>query len=280
MPHRSRALFGGFLLHIVVLSGALLTVLPFGWMIISSFKNTGEIFRWPPWLLPETIDLFNYVTLFTKWSFGTWYLNSIGLAVLTTLAVLFFSSLAGFGFAKYNFRGKNGLFILLIGSTMIPFQLILIPLFIMISRLGWVDTYVALVVPFVAPAFGIFLMRQFATTVPTDLLDAARMDGASEFGIYRRVVLPLIKPALGTLAILTFLGNWNSFLWPLVVLRSDEKLILPIGLANLSSNVAGQQLAYGVVMAAATLVSIPVVLLFLAMQKQYVAGLTLGSIKM
>lgn len=108
MPHRSRALFGGFLLHIVVLSGALLTVLPFGWMIISSFKNTGEIFRWPPWLLPETIDLFNYVTLFTKWSFGTWYLNSIGLAVLTTLAVLFFSSLAGFGFAKYNFRGKNG----------------------------------------------------------------------------------------------------------------------------------------------------------------------------
>lgn len=270
---------GTLLLYAVAVVGATVTVLPFVWMLFSSFKSNAEIFSFPPRLIPSSWYVDAYARLFAERPFGTWYLNSLGVAVLTTVAVLFFSSLAGFAFAKYDFRGRDALFMVLIGSSMIPFQLILIPLFVVISRLGWVDTYAGLIIPFMAPAVGIFLMRQFISQIPDDLLHAARIDGATDFRIYWLVVVPLLRPALGTLGILTFLGSWNSFLWPLVVIRDQARMTLPLGLQLLQASVAGQQTDYGVIMAAATLVSVPVIIVFLLMQRQFVSGLLSGAVK-
>jgi ABC-type glycerol-3-phosphate transport system permease component len=210
----------------------------------------------------------------------SWYGNSLFVAVILTVAVLFFTSLAGFGFAKYRFKGRNILFILLLGSTMIPFQLILVPLFIFMSKLNWTNGYWSLIIPFMAPAIGIFLMRQFILSIPSELIEAARIDGSSEFGIYWRVILPLARPALAAQAVLTFLGAWNSFLWPLSVLRTQTAMTLPVGMASMIGGVtAGSEPPIGASMAAATLVTIPVVLIFIAVQKQYIAGLTAASVK-
>lgn len=277
--YRTSRGLSSLLLYVVTIIGALATVLPFLWMIFSSFKTNAQIFSYPPSLLPDVFRLDSYAKLFAERPFGTWYLNSVTVAALTTVAVLFFSSLAGFAFAKYNFRGRTLMFLILIGSSMIPFQLILLPLFVVVSRLGWVNEYPGLIVPFMAPAVGIFLMRQFASQIPDDLLDAARIDGASDFRIYWTVVVPLLRPALGTLGILTFLGSWNSFLWPLVVIRDQAKMTLPLGLSLLQAQVPGSVTDYGVIMAAATLVSVPAIVVFLLMQRQFVSGLLSGAVK-
>ncbi len=276
--HRSRWL-SGVLLYLVAIVGALVTVTPFLWMIFSSFKSNSEIFSYPPRLFPTVFRLDAYAKLFSERPFGTWYLNSLSVAALTTLAVLFFSSIGGFAFAKYDFRGRNALFLILLGSTMIPFQLILIPLFVVVSRLGWVNEYAGLIIPFMAPAVSIFLMRQFISQIPDELLDAARMDGANDFRIYWTVVMPLLRPAIGTLGILTFLGSWNSFLWPLVVIRDQAKMTLPLGLSLLQAQVTGTQIDYGEVMAAATLVAVPAIIVFVLMQRQFVSGLLSGAVK-
>jgi ABC-type glycerol-3-phosphate transport system permease component len=222
----------------------------------------------------------NYNRLFDDWPFWSWYANSLIVAVLLTIAVLFLTSLAGFGFAKYRFKGSNILFVLLLGSTMIPFQLVLVPLFIFMSQLKWTNSYWCLIVPFMAPAVGIFLMRQFLLSIPSELIEAARIDGASEIGIYWRVILPLARPALAAQAVLTFLGAWNSFLWPLSVLHSQASMTLPVGMSGMMGGVtAGSEPPIGAAMAAATLVTIPVVIIFISVQKQYIAGLTAASVK-
>jgi ABC-type glycerol-3-phosphate transport system permease component len=213
------------------------------------------------------------------WPFESWYINSMMVATIGTIAVLFFSSLAGFGFAKYNFKGRGVMFGILIASTMIPFQLILIPLFIQVSRLKMINTYAGLIVPFMAPAIGIFLMKQFMSSIPDELLDSARIDGCSEFAIYLNIIVPLLRPAMGTLAIITFLGSWNSFLWPLVILRSETMMTLPIGLARLTENVPGKSRDFGVIMAAASLVSVPIIIVFMAMQRQFISGILSGALK-
>jgi ABC-type glycerol-3-phosphate transport system permease component len=265
--------------YLIVGLGALLTVIPFAWMILASFKNSTEIFRFPPTFLPDPWRFSNYQKLFAERPFDTWYLNSIIVAGIGTVAVLFFSSLAGFGFAKYNFKGRGLMFALLIGSTMIPFQLILIPLFIETSRMKMIDTYAGLIIPFMAPALGIFLMKQYMSAIPNELLDAARIDGATEFGIFWRVVLPLLRPGLATLGIITFLGSWNSFIWPLVMIRRETMMTLPIGLQSLTENVPGKERDFGMIMAAATLVAVPVIIVFLFLQRQFISGLLSGSVK-
>jgi ABC-type glycerol-3-phosphate transport system permease component len=270
---------GVILLHMVVISGALITVLPLAWMVYSSFKTTGEIFRYPPWLPPEIWSFDNYTNLFAGWAFPTWYRNSVAYALIQTLMTLFFCSLAGFAFAKYTFRGKNILFAILISSTLIPFQLILIPLFIEISRIGWTDTAYAMIIPWVAPAFGIFLMRQFALYIPSELMESARIDGASEFRTYWQIVLPLLQPGLIALGIFTFLSSWNSYLWPLMVLRSNNTMVLTVGIASMQAQAAGSATPYGEIMAAATLMSLPVIVLFVFVQRYFIAGLTAGSVK-
>ena len=266
-------------LHIVVIGGALLTVSPIAFMIYSSFKTTTEIFTLPPWLPPAEWSFKNYDILLTKWPFPYWYINSIVYAAVVTVFVLFFCSLAGFAFAKYHFRAKNVLFIILIGSTMIPFQLILIPLFILMSRIDWINHPASMIVPWMAPAFGIFLMRQYIQAVPTELIESARIDGASEFRIYAQIIVPLVRPGLTTLAILTFLGSWNSYIWPLMVLRGNKVITLPVGIATMRSQATAAQIPYGEMMAAATMVSVPVIVLFLMLQRYFISGLTIGAVK-
>jgi multiple sugar transport system permease protein len=268
------------LLHVVVITGAIITVLPLIWMIYSSFKTTAEIFRYPPWLPPATWSLHNYQSLLEGWTFNSWYGNSLFYAFTQTVLTLFFCSLAGFAFAKYTFLGKNLLFSVLISSTLIPFQLILIPLFIGMSQIGWVNSPYSMVVPWVTPAFGIFLMRQFALSVPTEILEAARLDGASEFRSYWQVVLPILRPGLAALGIWTFLSSWNSYIWPLMILRGDTNLTLPVGVATMQAQAAGSATPFGEIMAAATLMSLPVIVLFVLVQRYFIAGLTAGSVKL
>jgi multiple sugar transport system permease protein len=263
----------------LLIAGAVITALPFLWMVLGSFKRTTEIFRVPPTLLPDVWIVRNYADLFTTRPFANWYANSLFIAGSLTLLVLFFSSLAGFGFGKYEFPGRAFLFNVLIASMIIPFGTILIPLYVYVNKMGLIDTYSALIVPFMAPAFGIFMMKQFMASIPSELLDSARIDGASEFDIYFRIVLPLLRPALGALTVFTFLGAWNNYLWPLVVLRDMVRYTLPVGLATLRALQSGSKTEWGMILAGATLVTVPVVTIFVLMQRQFITGLTLGSIK-
>jgi ABC-type glycerol-3-phosphate transport system permease component len=271
---------GAVLLNLIVGFGGIMMALPLVWMVSASFKPLNEIYRFPPTLIPQEFTLGNYQRLVTDWPFWNWYVNSLAVASLVTIAVLFFTSLAGFAFAKYRFRGNRILFIMVLGSTMIPFQLILIPLFILMSQFGWTNSYASLIIPFMAPAVGIFLMRQFMVSIPSELMESARIDGAAEFAIYWRIMLPLARPALAAQGVLTFLGSWNSYLWPLAVLRAREAMTLPVGVASMAGGLtAGSEPPVGASMAAATLVTIPVILVFIAVQKQYIAGLTAASVK-
>lgn len=280
MSNKNSDLIGTIALNAVVAFFGIIIALPLVWMISSSFKPLSEIYSFPPTIIPQNFTLANYERLFVEWPFLNWYVNSLTVAILLTIAQLFFSSLAGFGFAKYRFRGKGPLFVLLLGSTMIPFQLILVPLFILMSQFRWTDSYLSLTIPFMAPAIAIFLMRQFIISIPTEIMEAARMDGASEFGIYWQVMLPLMRPALATVGILQFLATWNSFLWPLAVLRNAVNMTLPVGLSVMMGGVtAGSEPPIGSAMAGATLVIIPVMIVFVMMQRHYIAGLTAASIK-
>ena len=218
----------------------------------------------------------NYRNLWKTVPYGRYFINSVFIATASTLLTLFFCSLGGYAFAKYRFRGQKVLFGILLASMMVPFQVLLVPLFGLMYDIGWLNSYKAIVIPFSVGAFGVFLMRQFIVTIPSELLDAARIDGCSEFGIYYRIVLPIIKPALGALTIYSFLGSWNGYLWPLIILRDEEKYTLPIGLANL---VGIYRQDYGMLMAGTLLSLMPIVILFLAMQREFVQGITLGSVK-
>ena len=218
----------------------------------------------------------NYRNLWKTVPYSRYFINSVFIATASTLLTLFFCSLGGYAFAKYQFRGQKVLFGILLASMMVPFQVLLVPLFGLMYDIGWLNSYKAIVIPFSVGAFGIFLMRQFIVTIPSELLDAARIDGCSEFGIYYRIVLPIIKPALGALTIYSFLGSWNGYLWPLIILRDEAKYTLPIGLANL---VGIYRQDYGMLMAGTLLSLMPIVILFLAMQREFVQGITLGSVK-
>ena len=218
----------------------------------------------------------NYRNLWKTVPYSRYFVNSVFIATASTLLTLFFCSLGGYAFAKYQFRGQKILFGILLASMMVPFQVLLVPLFGLMYDIGWLNSYKAIIIPFSVGAFGVFLMRQFIVTIPSELLDAARIDGCSEFGIYYRIVLPIIKPALGALTIYSFLGSWNGYLWPLIILRDEVKYTLPIGLANL---VGIYRQDYGMLMAGTLLSLMPIVILFLAMQREFVQGITLGSVK-
>ena len=218
----------------------------------------------------------NYRNLWKTVPYNRYFVNSVFIATASTLLTLFFCSLGGYAFAKYQFRGQKILFGILLASMMVPFQVLLVPLFGLMYDIGWLNSYKAIIIPFSVGAFGVFLMRQFIVTIPSELLDAARIDGCSEFGIYYRIVLPIIKPALGALTIYSFLGSWNGYLWPLIILRDEVKYTLPIGLANL---VGIYRQDYGMLMAGTLLSLMPIVILFLAMQREFVQGITLGSVK-
>jgi multiple sugar transport system permease protein len=268
------------IIHLLLLAGVAAWLVPVVWTLGSSFKPDSEIFDYPPHILPHHWIWSNYRYLIHDFPLGHWFINSFVVSVTATLGGVFLCALGGFGFAKYQFRGKGTLFGILLSSMMIPFAVILIPLYTLIAHLHWINTYQALIVPWLAPAFGIFMMRQFITqTISDEMLDAGRIDGASEFGLFWRLVLPVIRPAIAALAIWLFLNIYNSFLWPLVVLSGSPHLTLPLGIASILNTLGVQQTEYGVVMAAALFAMGPMIILFVALRKQFIEGLTLGSVK-
>lgn len=264
-------------LYVVLGAGFIAMIFPFIWMILGSFKTNAEIRANPLGFLPEAATLDNYTQLFGRLDFATYFTNSVVVAVSVTVGNIIFSSMVGYALAKLEFRGKKILFVLVLGTLMVPGVVTFVPLFVLTSNLGLVNSYPGLILPFLITPLGVFLMRQFISGLPDDIIEAARIDGASEWRIFARVIMPLCGPAVATLTILTFLGSWNNFLWPLVVATSEEKYTLPVALALYS---VGQNAAqYGLMMAGAVVVVIPVLLVFIVLQRYFVQGIALTGIK-
>ncbi|HYO17664.1 MAG TPA: carbohydrate ABC transporter permease [Dermatophilaceae bacterium] len=263
--------------YLVLGLGLIVVTSPFVWMALSSVKSEGEIRRVPPTWLPEAPTLDNFRDLFDRLDFAQFFTNSVVVAIAVTLGNLIFCSMLGYALAKFEFAGRKVLFWLVLGTLMIPGMVTLVPLFVLVANMGMVNTYMGLILPFLAAPFGVFLMRQFFLAMPDELIDAARVDGAGEFRIFYKIVMPLAKPALSVLAILTFLGSWNSFLWPLVVATTEDRYTLPVALALIST---GQnQTDYGLLLAGAVVVVVPILVLFLLLQRYIVQGVSMTGIK-
>ena len=258
--------------------GGFLTLLPFYWMAGGSLMTTQEITSRPMDWYPHTPKWNNYEALAEAIPVARMYLNSAIVTASVLVGILFTSSLAGYGFAKFRFPGRDKLFLMVLATMMVPFFVVLIPVLYIVRTFGWVDSYMGLIVPNLVTAFGIFLMRQNMLGIPDELIDAARIDGSSEFGTYWRIVVPLVRPALGALAVITFVFTWNSFLWPLVVLRSRDLFTVPIGLNLLQQYFATEE-AIPLQLAGATLSSVPVIAVFAFLQRYFVQGLALTGIK-
>jgi multiple sugar transport system permease protein len=262
--------------YTVLAVGALFMTAPFYWMIITSLKSRSEILTYPPsfWVHSPTLESFR--DLFRLVPMRRYIFNSLVVAGSVTLTNLLFCSMAGYAFAKHRFWGRERLFLLLMGSMMIPWQVNIVPAFIIIKKLGWLNSYQGLIIPTMAGAFGIFLMRQFIKDIPDDLLDSARIDGCGEWYIYWRIVLPLCKPALATLAIFTFMQQWNNLVWPLIIIHSSQMRTVPLALSVLNGQFGG---SFGLLMAGAVVAILPMILAFIAFQKQIIQGIALEGIK-
>ncbi len=262
------------ILYAVLLIGGLLMIVPFVWMLATSLKPAKEVFLGNFFPIAPTLD--NFQAVLKKVPFARWYLNSLIVATLSTLSVAFFDSLVGFVLAKYNFRGKNVIFVFILSTLMVPTEMLIIPWFILSNSLNWVDTYWGIMFPGVMTAFGVFLMKQFMEGIPSELLDAARIDGVSEFGLFWRIALPLVKPAIAALCIFNFLGNWNAFLWPVIITEKMDMRTVPVGLSFFSGE-AGS--AWELIMAGASMATIPVLIVFLIFQRQIIKGIALTGLK-
>lgn len=260
--------------YVVLLVGAVLTVFPFLWMIATAFKPGPDIYSLA--LIPRAPTIANFAKLFEHAPFGTWFMNSVVVAGLTTLSVAFFDSLIGYVLAKMDFKGRNIIFFAILSSIMIPTEMLIIPWYVGAVKLGISDSYLGIMFPGLMTAFGVFLMKQFMESVPNELLDAGRIDGLGEFGLWWRIAMPSVRPALAALCIITFLGNWNAFLWPVIAIDSAEMWTLPVGLSYFSYEYFNQ---YELVMAGATIAVIPVLVVFAIFQKQIIKGITLTGIK-
>ncbi|MDB4888483.1 MAG: carbohydrate transporter rane protein 2, family [Gemmatimonadetes bacterium] len=263
-------------LHAALVVFGALSLLPLLWMVSASFMANGEASSFPPAIIPHHPTLEHYRDLFGRLALGRYAFNSALVAVVTTTLALAINSSAGYAFAKLRFRGRDQTFRVLAAGLAIPVQVAMLPLFLLVKSLGLVNNYGGVIVPGLASIFGIFLVRQYALAIPDDLLDAARIDGASEFRVFRSIVLPTIKPVLATLALWTFLATWNDFMWPLIVLSDDYKYTLPVALAGLVGEHAQD---VELMMAGAVVTVLPVLTLFLFLQRYYVEGVTEGSVK-
>jgi multiple sugar transport system permease protein len=269
-----RRALGNTLAYVALAAGGLLIVFPFVWMLATSLKGPREIFELHFWPQVPTLD--NFRRVLTTTQFPRWFLNSFVIAAVTTGSVAFFDSLTGYTLAKLRFPGRQVIFIIILSTLMIPTEMLVIPWYTMSVRLGWIDTYWGIMFPGLTSAFGVFLMRQFMTGVPDELLDAARIDGLSEFGLFMRIALPLVRPALAALCIFTFLGNWNAFIWPLIVIQTPAMRTLPVGIA-LFSGEAGS--AWHLIMAASSLAVLPVLAVFIILQRQIIEGVVLTGLR-
>jgi len=277
---KRREIFRKTLLYLLLSLMGISMVLPFLWMLSTSLKEPEEVFIqvkpwWRNWI-PKRIVWENYYRAWKAVPFGRFYLNSIIVAICVTIGVVFTSSFAAYAFSRLNFPGRDKLFFAYVATMMIPGSVIIIPQFVLIRVLGWVDTYRALIVPAIFTAFGTFLLRQFFMTIPKELEDAAKIDGCGYFGIYWRIILPLSKPALSTLAITTFQGNWGSFMWPLLVTNRTEMRTLPIGLEYFKSQYTAE---WTLLMAGSVMVILPIIILYVFNQRFFVEGVKLTGIK-
>jgi multiple sugar transport system permease protein len=274
--HASRERVGTVALHLALVVFGALSLLPLLWMLSASFMRTGEASSFPPALIPHDPTLEHYRALFGRLALGRYALNSAFVATVTTICSLAINASAGYAFAKLRFRGRDQTFRILAAGLAIPVQVAMLPLFLLLKSMGLVNSYGGVIIPGLASIFGIFLVRQYALAIPDDLLDAARIDGASEFRVFRSIVLPTIRPVLATLALWTFLATWNDFMWPLIVLSDDRKYTLPVALAGLVGEHAQD---VELMMAGAVITVLPVLILFLMLQRYYVEGVTEGSVK-
>ena len=264
-------------LQLALWAGLVVMATPFAWMILGSFKTTRELRQRPPTWIPEEPTLQNYRDLFDRLDFPRYFLNSTVAALAVTAGNLLFCSMLGYALAKLDFPGKRVLTAVMLSTLMIPAFVTFMPLFVLVSNMNLTNTRAGLILPFLAGAFGAFLMRQFMFSIPDELLDAARVDGAGEYRIFFRIVLPLCGPALATLGVLTFLTNWNSFLWPLVVASTEDMYTLPVALALFS--IGQQESNVALQMAGAVVVVLPIVILFFAMQRYVIRGVATTGLK-
>lgn len=273
---RRRAGWGRIAAVVVVTLMAGLAIIPLYWMVVTAFQRPTLSTTFPPEWFPNPPTLQNFTALFKRPNIWRWTVNSAVVASAITLGLVFVATLAGYTFAKKEFVGRKVLFWCYVGSMMVPGQVTLIPLYILMTRLGFQNTFGGLILPAIAGPFGVFLMKQFIQTLPSALIDAGRIDGCSEFGIFTRIILPLAKPGMAVLAIFTFVEQWNDFLWPLIITNSASMRTLPVGLALLQEEVP---LAFNLLMAGATYAAIPMVVVFLFFQRYFLQGVTVGAIK-
>ncbi len=275
-PKTFRYAFGRFSLYLLLAVTSILMIVPFYWSLGTSLKLEQNVFSNPPQWLPNPLTVINYVQVITRIPFLRYFANSVIVAIFTTLGHVFFDTLAAYAFAKLTFPGRDKIFFIMLLALMVPFYVNMIPVYKIMSDLHWTDTYLALILPNLTSIFGIFMMRQFLLTIPNDLLDAARIDGCGEFGVFRKVVLPLAIPGIATLVIFTFMDTWNSFLWPRIVTNSEKLFTLPVGLAQLQMKNTSNQAQ---IMAGTVLTALPMIVVFLFMQKQFIEGMTAGALK-
>lgn len=278
MNFKGKRTTGNAVIYAILAVAMLTTITPFYWMLNTSFKTPEEVFEWPPSTLPDwPLNLDNYERVFDLMPVMNATFNSLKISTLATLGTLFTCSLAAYAFAKLKFRGKHGLFMTFLATIMIPGQVTLIPLYIVFSEIHWIDTHLPLMVPSILlNAYGVFLLRQFMLGIPDAYIDAAKIDGANHFQIYFRIILPLCKPALITLGLFSFIGNWNNFLGPLIFLTTDKKFTLPL-IVNSFRTVYNVE--WGLLMAASCIAIVPCLILYLIAQRYFIEGVSLAGLK-
>lgn len=266
------------IIHFVLIVLGAAMVLPFVWMVSTSLKGYHEIFRYPPNWIPDTLRWSNYLEVWKLAPFGKFYINSTVVGILTTVGQVITGVLAAYAFARMEFRGRDQVFMLFLATLMVPTQVTLIPTYIVMSQISWIDTYQALIVPFISTAFSVFLLRQFFLTIPMELEEASIMDGCSKLRFIWAVLMPLAKPAIASVSLFGFLGSWNSYLWPLIVVNSNQMRTLPIGLRFFVSQQGGGS-EWHYLMAASLIVMLPVLVVFFLAQKQFIEGMARSGIK-
>lgn len=272
-----RALLEKIAVYLVLIILGIIFTIPVFWMFSSSFKSLENTLTVSIKWLPEKLHFENYTEIWGAEQFKTYFLNSLVVAITVTFATVFLASLTGYGLSKFDFPGRQVIFLFILSTMMVPFQVIAIPLYIIVRYFGWIDTYQGLIIPGALTGFGVFFMKQYIQTISNEFIDVARIDGCSEFGIFWRIILPLSKPALAALGILTFLGSWNNLLWPLIVIQSEGLKTLPLGLAKIMQSEYGVR--YNVLMSGAAIASAPMIIAFLIFQRRITKGITLGGLK-
>jgi ABC-type glycerol-3-phosphate transport system permease component len=281
---RRQRFAGRALLYLIAIAASILFMIPFVWTVFSSLKSPSELYMFPPRWLPATPRFGNYAEVFDVAPFARWLWNSVFVAVVGTLGSVLSAALVGYSFARFRYPGRDLIFILTLSTLMLPIEVTLIPLYLLFNKIGWLDSYLPLIVPgfFGGGAFLIFLMRQFFMTIPMDLDEAARIDGAGYLRIFWRIILPLSIPALATAAIITFIGDWNSFLFPYIILNTKEKFTIGIGIKyfqTIASNIDSMEPRENLLMAAGIMMTAPIILIFFTAQRYFVKGIVMSGIK-